>query len=159
MMQMRQGLAAFQAAGAFVATPIYFALLAAGSGKIGQIEEGLELLAEGFRAIDKTGERQAEAELHRLKGELTLQAGAQSSVRKAQNEAEKCFRRALDIARHQQARTWELRAATSLSRLWHGQGRRSEARNLLAQIYGWFTEGLDTADLKRAKALLEELET
>src|SRR5205085_5537098 len=104
---------------------------------------------------DKIGERDYEAELYRLQGELLLaQAGARQQVQ----EAEACFHQALAVARHQQAKSWELRTAMSLSRLWQQQGKRAEAYALLAPIYGWFTEGFDTADLQEAKALLEELE-
>jgi len=98
------------------------------------------------------GERRWEAELYRLKGEILL---ARSAAHDA--EAEACFRQALDIARHQEAKSWGLRAAMSLARLWQRQGKRAEARALLAPIYDWFTEGFDTADLREAKALLEEL--
>ncbi len=98
------------------------------------------------------GKRRWEAELYRLKGEILL---ARSPEHYA--EAETCFRQALDIARHQEAKSWELRAAMSLSRLWQRQGKRAEAHGLLAPIYGWFTEGFDTTDWQEAKALLEEL--
>jgi predicted ATPase len=102
--------------------------------------------------VDDTGERRWEAELHRLKGELLLAYSAGHDA-----EAATCFRQALDIARQQQAKSWELQAAMSLSRLWQQHGKRDEARALLTPIYGWFTEGFDTADLQEAKALLEEL--
>jgi predicted ATPase len=102
--------------------------------------------------VDTTGERHTEAELHRLKGELLLVQPTDHTT-----EAEVCFQQALDIARRQQAKSWELRAAMSLSRLWQQQGKRPEAYDLLAPIYGWFTEGFETADLQDAKALLEEL--
>ena len=108
-------------------------------------------MAEALAVVDKTGERLWAAELYRLQGELTL---AQSSVQK---EAEECFWKAIEIARRQQAKSWELRAAMSLSRLWQHQGRQQEAHELLAEIYGWFTEGFDTADLQEAKELLEHL--
>ena len=104
--------------------------------------------------MDKTGERGWGAELHRLQGELLL---AQAGERQQVQEAEACFHQALDMARHQQAKSLELRAAMSLSRLWQQQGKRAEARELLAPIYGWFTEGFDTADLQEAKAVLAEL--
>ena len=104
--------------------------------------------------MDRTGGRWWEAELHRLQGELLLaQAGARQQV----PEAETCFQQALDVARRQEAKALELRAAMSLSRLWQQQGKRAEAYELLAPIYGWFTEGFDTADLQEAKALLETL--
>ena len=102
--------------------------------------------------MEKTGERCYEAELHRLQGELLLQ-----QVIADVDQAETCFQQALDIARRQQAKSWELRAAMSLSRLWQQQGKQDEARELLAPIYGWFTEGFDTADLQEARALLDEL--
>jgi predicted ATPase len=103
--------------------------------------------------VDKIGERLYEAELYRVKGELVLQSG----VRTSDSEAEECFLRAIEIARPQQAKSLELRAVMSLARLWQQQGKRKEAHALLAEIYGWFTEGFDTADLQEAKALLEEL--
>ena len=117
-----------------------------------QPEAGLTVLAEALTLVDTTGERWYEPELYRLKGELLLQ---QSSDNQA--EAETCFHQALDIARNQQAKSFELRAATSLARLWQQQGKRQEAHDLLAPVYNWFTEGFDTADLKDAKALLDEL--
>jgi predicted ATPase len=105
--------------------------------------------------VDKTGERFYEAELYRLKGELTLQqVNVQGSTFKTE-EAEQCFRKALDIARQQQAKSLELRATTSLARLWQQQSKQQEAHQLLSEIYGWFTEGFDTKDLQEAKALLE----
>jgi predicted ATPase len=119
---------------------------------LGQPEAGLTALSEALALIEKTGERYYEAELHRLKGELLLQHPAPEVSR-----AEACFQQALDIARGQQAKSLELRAAMSLSRLWQQQGKRQEARALLAGVYHWFTEGFDTADLQEAKGLLEAL--
>jgi predicted ATPase len=116
------------------------------------VQEGLRVLAEALAAAHHSGERYCEAELHRLKGELLL---LQSTDQHA--EAAACFHHALAVARHQQAKSLELRAAMSLGRLWQQQGKRGEARALLAPIYGWFTEGFETADLQEAKALLEEL--
>jgi predicted ATPase len=113
----------------------------------------LHALAEALALIEQTGERWSEAELYRLKGECLL-LGSQAQ----QGEAAACFQQALDIARRQQAKSWELRAAISLARLWQQQGKRAEAYALLAPIYGWFTEGFDTADLQEAKALLAALE-
>jgi len=153
MAQMQQGLAAWRATGAEVFRPYGLALLAEASAKVGQREEGLTLLAEALAVTNDTGERRWEAELYRLKGELLLVHSAEQHA-----EAETCFRQALDIARHQQAKSWELRAAISLARLWQHQGKRATARQMLAEIYGWFTEGFDTADLQEARALLEELE-
>jgi len=150
--QIHQGLIDFQATGAELGRPSHLALLAEAYGTTGQPEAGLAVLGEALALVDTTGERWYEPELYRLKGELLLQ---QSSDHQA--EAESCFHHALDIARNQQAKSLELRATTSLARLWQQQGKRREARELLAPIYGWFTEGFDTADLQEAKALLAEL--
>ena len=150
--QMRQGLAAWRATGAQVLRPYGLALLAEASAQVGQIEKGLTLLAEAMTVANDTGERRWDAELHRLKGELLL-----AHTRESDLEAESCFGQALDIARRQEAKSWELRAAMSLSRLWQRQGKSVAARQLLTPIYGWFTEGFDTADLQEAKALLDEL--
>ena len=145
--QVRQGLAAFRATGAELARPYYLALLAEAYAKVGQQEDGLTLLAKALATVHKTGERLWEAELHRLKGELLLPLSAEKHA-----EAEACFQQALEVARHQQATSLELRAAMSLARLWQQQSRRAEARELLAPVYGWFTEGFGTADLQEAKA-------
>jgi predicted ATPase len=150
--QLRQGLAAWQATGAELDRPRFLALLAEGYGKAGLTEEGLRLLVEAQAAVRRSGERRWEAELYRLKGELLL---ARSSENHA--EAEACFREAFTIASHQGAKLWELRAVISLSRLWQRHGKRTAAYELLAPIYGWFTEGFDTVDLQEAKALLEAL--
>jgi len=157
--------------------PYCFALLAEGYGKGGQPDEGLRVLAEALTAVERTGERFYEAELYRLKGELLRQkadgrpttadgrkadgrrsaVGGQRSTEEAESEAETCFQKAISVARHQQTRSLELRATVSLCRLWQGQGKKEEARQMLQEIYGWFTEGFDTADLKEARALLEAL--
>jgi tetratricopeptide (TPR) repeat protein len=150
---IHQGLAAWQTAGQQLGRPHYLALLAEAYGRAGQVEDGLSALEEALAVAHTNGDCVHEAELYRLKGELLL---ARST--KHQAEAAACFHQALDVARRQQARWWELRAAMSLSRLWQRQGKRHEARQLLEPIYGWFTEGFDTADLQEAKALLEELE-
>jgi len=178
--QMRQGLTAFRATGAETPRSHFLALLAEASGKEGQIEEGLTLLAEALAVVHKTGERFSEAELYRLKGTLTLQSKASlgqvsdksrasqdkseitspqhpTPSTQAEAEAEACFHKAIEIARRQQAKSLELRAVMSLSRLWQQQGKIEEARQMLAEIYGWFTEGFDTKDLQEAKALLAEL--
>ncbi|MGH8070650.1 MAG: AAA family ATPase [Candidatus Entotheonellia bacterium] len=149
---MRQGLTAFRATGAELALPYYLALLGEAYGALGQAGEGLKVLAEALATTHKTGEQFCEAELHRLKGKLLLAGSAEHHA-----AAEACFQQALDVARRQRAKAWELRAAMSLSRLWQQQGRRAAARELLAPIYGWFTEGFDTADLQEAKALLAAL--
>jgi predicted ATPase len=148
---MQQGLAAWRATGAGLLRSYWSALLAEVYGRAGQPEVGLDLLAETLPLIDQVGERCWAAELYRLKGELLLQAVADA------RQAEACFRLALDVARRQQARAWELRAAMSLSRLWQQQGKGEEAHQLLAEVYGWFSEGFETVDLQEAKALLEAL--
>jgi predicted ATPase len=117
-----------------------------------QPETGLTALAEALTLVDTTGERVWEPELYRLKGALLLQQSSDNHT-----EAEACFQQAITIAQSQQAKSFELRAATSLARLWQQQGKRQEAHALLAPVYEWFTEGFDTADLKDAKALLDEL--
>jgi predicted ATPase/class 3 adenylate cyclase len=151
MAQIKRGLAAYQATGATRIRPYYLALLAEASVQVGRTAEGLGALAEALAMLGQSGARWWEAELYRLRGELLLQSAAPPE------EAEACFRRALDIARSQQAKSLELRAAMSLSRLWQSQGKRAEARELLTPIYSWFAEGFDTADLQEAKALLEGL--
>jgi len=143
---------------------------------VGQTEEGLSVLAEALEAVHTTGERFYEAELYRLKGILTLQSqtnGRQVSDKsqarqdKAEDtaprslapdsQAEACFLKAIEIARRQEGKSLELRATVSLCRLWQQQGKKDEARHMLAGIYGWFTEGFDTIDLLQAQALLQEL--
>jgi class 3 adenylate cyclase/predicted ATPase len=152
MGQICQGLAAWRATGTEACQTYFLVLLAEAQRKMGQAEAGLRVLTETLTLVDQTGERYREAELHRLRGELLLQ----QTVPEMQ-QAETCFHQALDTARRQQARSLELRAATSLSRLWQLQGKHAAARQLLAEIYSWFTEGFDTADLQEAKALLETL--
>jgi predicted ATPase len=159
--QIRQGLTAWRATGAELWPPYFLALLAEAHGEEGQTDEGLRMLAEALALMDKTDERWWEAELYRLKGQLTLKSIVKTSQNKSQaslgSEAEECFLKALEVARKQQAKSLELRAVMSLSRLWQQQGKKSEARQMLAEIYGWFTEGFDTKDLQEAKALLQEL--
>ena len=153
MVQIQQGLAAYRATGATRVRPYSLALLAEASAKVGQTTEGLEALAEALATLAKSGVRWWEAELHRLRGALLLHhAGTRPG------EAEACFQQALAIARRQEAKSLELRAAMSLARLWQQQGKRAEAHELLAPTYSWFTEGFDTADLQEAKALLAALE-
>ena len=130
--------------------PLHLGHLAAARASLGQADVGITLIEEAISTLEKTGERLFEAELHRLRGELSISLGKT-------DQAETALLRALAVARGQQARMWELRAAVSLARLRRNQGRRAEARDLLAPVYGWFTEGFDTADLKEAKALLDEL--
>jgi predicted ATPase len=166
--QMRQGLTAYEATGAAMWRPYFLAMLAEGYGQMGAANEGLQGLAEALTAVQHTGERVWEAELHRLQGELVLQSRHKPLVPEGSMSyatghtpqpaaAEACFHQALAVARHQQAKSLELRAATSLARLWQQQGKRDEAHKLLAPVYGWFTEGFETVDLHEAKALLENL--
>jgi class 3 adenylate cyclase/tetratricopeptide (TPR) repeat protein len=148
---MRRGISAFRGTGGTLRAWEFY-LLASGLGKAGRPEEGLQVLEEGFVSVSKTGEQFGSTFLHRAKGQLLL---AQNPLDVA--EAESCFRAAIEVARRQSARSEELRATTSLARLLAKQDRRDEARTMLSEIYGWFTEGFDTADLKDAKALLDEL--
>jgi len=128
--------------------------LADAQAQAGQPEEGLTTLDEALALVEETDERYWEAELYRLKGELLLMQGDEAET---EVEAERQYWHAIEVARRQRARSWELRATTSLARLWQEQGKTDEARQMLAEVYGWFTEGFDTADLIEAKALLEEL--
>src|SRR5438105_9927785 len=130
--------------------PHYTALLARACEIAGRIEEGLTLLDNALQIVERTGERWLESELNRHKGQLLLRQGHSET-------AEDLYRQALSIAKEQEAKLWELRAAASLARLRRDQGRHAEARDLLAPVYGWFTEGFDTPDLRVAKALLDEL--
>jgi predicted ATPase len=160
MAQMQQGLAAFRAMGVELFRPHYLALLAEAYGKDRRPEEGRAVLAEALAAVDKTGMRYTEAELYRVQGEQTLQklqAHTQHRTSSLHSEAEACLHKAIEMARQQRAKSWELRAVMSLSRLWQSQGKKEAARQMLAEIYGWFTEGFDTQDLQEAKALLAEL--
>jgi predicted ATPase len=149
---MRQGLGRWQATGSVYTRPTWLALLAEAHRESGQVEEGLRLLAEALALIKETGMRAYEAEMYRLQGELLLHQEVPD-----EGQAEAGFHHALDVARQQQAKSLELRAAISLSRLWQRQGKPDAARHLLAESYGWFTEGFDTADLQEAKALLDAL--
>jgi predicted ATPase len=159
--KLRQGMAAYRATGSDMVWPWMLALLAEAYAKMGQTEEGLIAVAEALATVNRTKEGIYTAELHRLKGDLVLQGGVQSPESEppapSTQEAQACFLKAIEVARRQQAKSWELRAATSLSRLWQQQGKKNEARQMLAEIYGWFTEGLDTKDVQEAKALLAEL--
>jgi DNA-binding winged helix-turn-helix (wHTH) protein/predicted ATPase len=178
--RMRSGLADYRATGIRANTPWYLSLLADACGKAGRIEEGLEALTEAFAFVEQTDERCYETELYRIKGTLTLRS--QTSLKQvsdkshasqteskdtnpqhltpnthAEADAEACFLKAIDIAQRQQAKSLELRAVVSLARLWHQQGRTAEARRQLAEVYEWFTEGWNTADLLEAQSLLTEL--
>ena len=150
--QVRQGIAAWRATGAALVVPYFCTLLAEVSVHLGHTEDGLQALAEAHTLVEQHEERWWEAEVYRLRGVLLLrQPGTQ------QAEAEAWLQRALDVARRQQAKSLELRAAMSLARLWQRQGKHTEAYELLAPVYNWFTEGFDTADLQEAKTLLDAL--
>jgi class 3 adenylate cyclase/predicted ATPase len=152
MAQVHQGSAAWRATGAALFVPYFCTLLAEVADHLGHPADGLQALAEAHTLVEQQEERWWEAEIYRLRGVLLLrQTGT------PQAEAEACFQQALDVARRQEAKSLELRAVMSLSRLWQQQGKQAEAHALLAPIYGWFTEGFDTADLQEAKALLQEL--
>jgi predicted ATPase len=146
------GIAAFQARGATLWLPFYLPHLARAHVELGQFEAAWRCISEAMTAVETTGERWCEAEVHRIAGEIALMSPEPDAAK-----AEACFDHALAVARAQQAKSWELRAAMSMARLWREQGKWDEARDLLAPVYGWFTEGSDTLDLKQAKALLDEL--
>jgi len=150
--RMRHHLQELRAIGSELGSAYYLALVATALGRKGQFDGSLRAIEESFSIIERGGERDYESEVHRLKGELLLAQDASNAA-----PAEQSFRTAINISRKQKAKSWELRATTSLARLLAKQGRRDEARAMLAEIYGWFTEGFDTADLKDAKALLAEL--
>ena len=133
------------------AMPYFRTVLAEKLKEIGRVDEAESTLAEVFVEVEEAGEGMWESETHRLKGELLLESKAQAS------EAESCYQKAIEVARKQKARSLELRSSMSLARLLSSQGKKDEARELLTGIYGWFTEGFDSADLKEAKVLLEEL--
>jgi predicted ATPase len=147
---LRGGSAAHRDTGAQLFVPHHIALLARASEIAGQVGEAVILLDDALQIVERTGERWFAAELNRLKGQLLLRQGHAEA-------AEELYRKALSIAQEQEAKLWELRAAVSLARLLRDRERRKEARDLLAPIYGWFTEGFDTPDLKEAKVLLDEL--
>jgi predicted ATPase len=153
--EMRRGLADWQHINLEIIRPYWLALLAEAHGKVGQAEEGLSLVTEGLALADKTEEHSQKPELFRIKGDLMLQESGLQGLQLEQAEA--CFQKAIEIARRQHAKSLELRATMSLARLLSNQGRRDEARAMLADIYNWFTEGFGTADLKEAKTLLDEL--
>jgi predicted ATPase len=168
--QIQEGLAASRATGAELLRPYHLCLLAEACTETGRLDDGLSALTEALTAADEHEIRHYEPEMHRLKGELLLRRQAEPNGAEQTSppvahrtvdsniaEAQSCFQRAIEIALKQSAKSLELRATTSLARLLATQGRRDEARTMLSEIYGWFTEGFDTADLKDAKALLEEL--
>jgi predicted ATPase len=147
----RQGLDVWRSTGMEIHLPEFLSVLAEMYAKAGQVDEALSTIAEAISQMEKSDERYWEAEVHRVKGELLQMKGADEA------EVEQHFQRAIEVARQRSAKSLELRATMSLCRLWQRQGKVDEARKALAEIFNWFTEGFDTADLKEAKALLEEL--
>jgi class 3 adenylate cyclase/predicted ATPase len=154
---IQDGLTALKGTGGGLRLPYYSTVLAAALGSAGRFAEGLRVLEDALADVARTGERWADAELYRLRGELLLQAG--EHAQESDMQPEQCFRQALTIARSQQARSWELRSAISLARSWQSRGRRQEAYELLEPLYGWFSEGFDTSDLRDAKQLLADPST
>ena len=146
------GITAFRSTGATLFTPMYLSNLAKAYAELGQFGDAMRRIGEAMTAAETTGERWSEAEINRIAGEITLKSQEPDAA-----TVEAYFERALAVARQQQAKSWELRAAMSMARLWRDQGKVQQARDLLAPVYGWFTEGFDTRDLIEAKALLDEL--
>jgi predicted ATPase len=146
------GLAIWQSTGTIMWIPLYLSTLTRAYAELGQFAEAWRCVRQALTAVETTKERWYEADVHRTAGEIALMSPAPDETK-----AEAFFERALSVARAQQAKSWELRAATSLARLWRDQGKRDPARDLLAPVYGWFTEGFDSLDLKEAKALLDAL--
>jgi predicted ATPase len=149
---MTAGIAAWRSTGATFFLPSRLSNLAAAHAELGQLDDAWRNIGEAMSTMETTKESWFEAEVNRIAGEIALKSPEPDSAK-----AQAYFERALAVARQQQAKSWELRAATSIARLWRDQGKRGEARELLAPVYGWFTEGFDTLDLKEAKALLDEL--
>ena len=152
MTMIPAGVAAWRSSGSVVFVPWYVSHMARACAELGRFDDAWRHIDEAFKAIESTGERWCESDTHRTAGEIALLA-PEPDVSKAETH----FSHALAVARKQQAKSWELRAATSLARLWHDRGERNKARDLLAPAYGWFSEGLQTLDLKQAKSLLDQL--
>jgi predicted ATPase len=148
------GIAAFRLTGSTLLMPVWLSYLARAYAELGQFDEAWRSIREATITVETTRERWFEAEIYRMAGEVALKSPEQDTAKTVAY-----FERALSVARQQQARSWELRAAMSMARLWRDQGKPDEARELLAPVYGWFTEGFDTLDLKEAKKLLDELAT
>jgi predicted ATPase len=146
------GIAAYRSTGSTMWEPLYLPYLARAYAELGQFDDAWRCISEAMTAVETTKERWAEADIQRTAGEIAVM-----SPERDEAKAETCFERALTIARTQQAKSWELRAAMSMARLWRDQGNRQQAHDLLAPVYGWFTEGFDTLDLQEAKSLLEQL--
>jgi predicted ATPase len=148
------GISAWRTMGASVFLPMYLPNLARAHAELGQFEEAWRRIGEAMTLVEAAKQKWCEADIHRVAGEIALMSPEADAAK-----AQAYFARALAVARAQQAKSWELRAATSMARLWRDQGKRQQALDLLAPIYGWFTEGFDTLDLKEARALLDELHT
>ena len=146
------GITAWRSTGATRLVAVVSSVFGEAYAELGQFDDAWRCIGEAMTTVETTKERWFEAEVHRIAGEIALHVAGAGSAK-----AEAYFERALAVAREQQAKSWELRAAMSLARLWRDQGKVQQARELLAPVYGWFTEGFDTRDLKEAKALLEEL--
>ena len=146
------GITTYRSTGSRVYLPFFLAHLSKAHAELGQCDDAWRCIGEAMTAVETTKERWYEAEINRIKGEVALKLPQLGS-----SQAGAYFERALTVARAQQAKSWELRAAMSMARLWRDQGMREKARALLAPIYGWFTEGFDTLDLKQAKVLLDAL--
>jgi predicted ATPase len=146
------GIDLWRSTGATIDIPLFQALLAGAHARLGQLDAASQMVSDAINIIEITKEKWCQAEVYRLAGVIALTPATPDATK-----AEDHFERALAVARQQQAKSWELRAAMSLARLWRSQGKPQQARELLAPVYGWFTEGFDTLDLKEAKALLEEL--
>jgi class 3 adenylate cyclase/predicted ATPase len=150
--KITSGISAMRSSGIRAHLPFYLSFLASAHAELGQLDDGWRCIEDAIMAVETTGERWCEAEVNRVAGEIAL-----LSPEPEKAKAEEYFDRALEVSRKQQAKSWELRAAMSMARLWRPQGKPQQARELLAPVYGWFTEGFDTLDLKEAKALLDEL--
>jgi predicted ATPase len=149
---LSSGIVAWRSTGANLWLPFFLSRLARAYAELGQFEEAWRCIGEALNAVETTKEKWCEADILRIAGEIALMSPERDAVK-----AEAHFKRALAVAREQHAKSWELRAAMSMARLWNNQGRRQQARELIAPVYGWFTEGLETLDLREAKALLDEL--
>jgi predicted ATPase len=149
---INSGICSLRSTGATIAEPFYLSHLATAYSELGQLADAWQCIDDAIDKLERSKEKWCEAEVHRIAGEIALKSPQPDAAK-----AETFFERALTVARQQQTKSWELRAAMSMARLWRDQGKRDEARELLAPVYGWFTEGFDTIDLKEAKALLDEL--
>ena len=150
--EITSGLRSFRSTGASVSVSYFLSVLGKVNARLGRLDEARRCIDEAAAGVEATGERWHEADIQRTAGEIALMSSEPDAAK-----AQAHFERALEVARAQRARSWELRAATSLARLWRDQGQRAEARDLLAPVYDWFTEGFDTRDVKEARALLGEL--